>query len=301
MSDVPEKPKPEPAAFDLAPPKRTPFFPAFGRSAFLLGGGSLPLGCLFGVLVRSTLEGPNADPTATSIFALVAAVVIAICAVAGVVFGVLSLFGFGKVDGTSRPIMGAVGALVGGLMCASLVVSFVAAADIKARHDAQEQVRLASESWPFVDGPSGLTLQRPGNSWMLRTGADAKAINPLAIAAAFDANDPRGRERIAIVIVEELVGVDVAAIDLPALGQALAEDSQLGNKTIESVESIELDGVPAVKFVLSGDVGSVRYRQFSVAVLRDDRCVQLLFAGEANDPDVSATAFALLLTNFKFD
>jgi hypothetical protein len=301
MSDVPEATKPTPAASDLASSKRAPFLPAFGRTAFLLGGGSLPLGCLFGILVRSTQEGPNADPTATSIFALAAAVVIAICAVAGVVFGVLSLFGFGKVNGTSRPIMGAIGALVGGLMCASLVVSFVAAAGMKARHDAQEKVRLASESWPFVDGASGLTFHRPGPAWMLRTGAEAKALNPLAIAFGFDSSDAHGHERLVMILSEDLAGTDVAQRDLLALGQGLAESSGMANRTVESVELIEMDGAPAVKYVVSSDAAGVRGRQFAVAVLRDDRCVQFLFAGEADDPDLSAPEFAMLLSNVKFE
>lgn len=136
---------------------------------------------------------------------------------------------------------------------------------------------------------------------MLRTGAEAKSLNPLAIALTFDSSDAPGHERVVVILSEDLAGIDVAQMDLLALGQQLAEANGKGNRTVESVELLDVDGISAVRYVVSTDVAGVPARQFAVAVLRDDRCVQLLFAGEASDPDVSATEFALLLANVKFE
>ncbi|QDU80142.1 hypothetical protein Pla110_18650 [Polystyrenella longa] len=100
------------------PVEKKRFLPAFGKTAILLAIFGIIFSALSSAVIGAlhnftSAEQVGQEPSLLVIATQLLFVVIIFCAMAGAfIFGLLSLFGYGKVDGSSRPLYGSVGLLL---------------------------------------------------------------------------------------------------------------------------------------------------------------------------------------------
>lgn len=288
-----------------AKPRR--FLPAYGRASFLLAVFAFFWLFVVGFAIENVqiAAAPNTlDAEQTGFLRTIAVISVAASAIAfgaaAAVFGLLSLLGFGKVQGTSRPGLGCFGIVLGGAIALIPLLLFPVHRAVS--RAPQAAVQRAREAEPKADhGMSNagiqltarhLALDPPGDGWKLFEGDAARGFNPEAEAVgAKKLNDTE-----ALVAVVTFADVDLEEytnpVDLRAAAQRLIESVGWQDLILEHVENGQLcelqTGIAsATGRAPNGTENRVRYVVFGWR----GQLVGILLAGPTTQTDSKGTAF----------
>ncbi len=247
----------------LAPEKR--FLPAFGRAALILPAVGI-VGAIVGAMVLNGVEaalvagavGGEEDAAIVFYLRILVLGVAVLAGFAGFVLGLLSLFGKGQVNGTSSPILGIFGMLLGALVTCMplLLLPAIQAAKqarvvamIKEMDSGAEQLRCAG---------GAVVLVRPDEGWAIVDGEKARSFNPLASVAALRAL-PNQKLAIGMIIAEPITFVDLGILHesqlpdaLPAVAENLVEQARLFDKTKPSLRTCTLGEIEGLEVMYEG-------------------------------------------------
>lgn len=265
--------------------KNRPYWPSFGEC-------SLALAVLaFAVTWGAGSAMKELEPDFRAIVAYGSVALVTAVAIFGFVLGVLSLFGYGKVRGSSHRVVGFLGLILCGFYACTpllLIPAMSAARAAKEKAESAEANKLSR----VVLRDEQLVLSKPGPGWILAEGEQAKRMNPLAVASALRPVEDSDQVVGGIILVEVVQDPAVLTADLTAIAEYLAESSEWKDKTINHTGEGTWLGIPCGEVSLAGTSPGGRARLQIKVFIREGRVVQLFAFGPEAKTDPAGADFA---------
>lgn len=301
---------------DQTAPEPPTFLPAYGTAALLCAVFAVVFSRVASIVidaVRESVEGPADTASMVRGVSIAFMVLFGVMILLALGFGLLSLAGYGKRRGTSRPILGTLGIALAGFMAWVMLGSVQAARHAAARH-ATEQAR--NENQPIVDqsiadkpiilAEHGIELARPAGPWLLVTEEEAKRANPLALAGAMTQTRNIEKVIMGLVFVEEVNEREFSGLTPDDWANLVAQSTQLPDVVIEAAESTTFPARDAtfqgrdatvqgreaivVQFTSTSPNGAqIRTRQ--IIIPDGARVIRLYCAGSVTNTDAEGGAF----------
>ena len=260
------------------------FLPAYGTASIVLAVFAIvfsKVGSLVINSAREVSESPAEGATTIQGVALVVLNLVALMIVLALAFGVLSLFGWGKREGTSRPLLGVLGVLLAGFM-GWVTLSSLQLARQAAGNDSTR---------PVASDEHGIEITWPGGFWLILKEQELKQVNPAAVAGAVNQFREDEPTLLGLVFVEEVETREFSGLSPDDWVNILLQTSQSENPTIEIAEPTDFRGRDAtlVQFTTDAPDGS-RIRARIIVFLDDTRIIRLFCGGPLEHADLEGTA-----------
>lgn len=149
--------------------------------------------------------------------------------------------------------------------------------------------------------PSGAEFSRPSEQYMLATGSAAKNMNADCSAALVHNGGAHHGERIGVLIIEPLSDLGPEPPQLNDLAMSLVNQMGIENKTLEEMGPAEVNGIPVIRYVVTGDVeGTGRLRYSCLLFSKNDHLFQIIAFAEAKDAAADDPQFKAIHESLRF-
>lgn len=295
-------------ARDGSEPEAAGFWPAFGSASLILAAFAFGFSKLGSMVIQEMMdaaENPAAAAATVRWVSLGVMVVFAVMLLFAIGLGLASLAGFGKRQGTSRPVFGLLGIGLAGIMAWGLVDSLMYARQRAEQARAEGRVigGQSADGGAAVEGAlaeervvlaeHGIELAKPAGAWMLGSPEETKRANPMALASAMNRTTDIEKVILGMVFVEQVDEREFSGLTPDDWANLASQASQAPEVEIEKAEEMTFQGREAtlVQFTSRGPKGG-RIRTRQIIIPDGPRVVRLFCAGSTGHTDAAGAAFA---------
>lgn len=253
----------------------------FGRSALALAIGGWVIALVLLAVDRGEPEPAWKDGQLTyfSFALLMPPAVLSLAQLGAVILGGLSLFGLGKSDGQSRPVLGAIGAGIGVFTIVVVITLFHSVSALRTLliEEARKEARTMESPKTIVNHEAGFQLSLPGDGWKLHGPNETRKVNPIACALAL--SDEVG----GYIITENAAAIDTSQASLQELMRRYVDSRPMEGKRMGPIRSVTFQGVPSVRGEMTALVEGERGRWTYLLIPHGPTLIQLVHFGPEDE------------------